>query len=512
MIKTSESHPLRIDFVQVTGGGRIGMTFCPGKKQQQALSGPWDRNLSVDLRAISDWGAVALVSLIEDHEFDEMIVRDLGGQSENLGLEWHHLPIKDVSIPDKKFKNRWAYSGHRLRDHLLKGKDIVIHCKGGLGRTGLIAAQLLIEFGATPNTAISSVRKARKGTIETQEQAQYVRQCQAVIDSQYDQVLGCLLGGAVGDAFGYAVEFNRLSDIKMQYGEQGISEPVYNNGKLIVSDDTQMTLFTMEGLFRGLAAGGETQQVVQEIAKAYRDWLDTQQGTSPDWEPSGQLYSEPALRQNRAPGNTCLSALEKWYFGTPENPINNSKGCGGVMRVAPIGLVRSWEPERCFDVAMQSAAITHGHPSGYLSAGAMSAMIRMLIDGTDLRAAAVEALDLLKRHHDHAETSDAILLALEAAQRPMSIHTEVVKSLGEGWIGEEALAIGLYSALVGRTFPEVLAIAANHDGDSDSTASIAGQLYGAWKGLSDLPHGWIRRLDVFDPVMDLIGQGPWVSA
>ncbi len=175
--KTSRSHPIRIDSVTVPGGGRIGMTFCPGKKQVHSISGPWDRDLETDLRVIVDWGAKVLVTSLEEHEFEELAVHDLGDRAESLGLEWHYLPIWDGCVPDHQFESDWVYAGHRLRELLRNGQDIVIHCKGGLGRTGTIAARLLIEFGLNPDEAIKEVRASRPGAIETSSQEQYVRQC-----------------------------------------------------------------------------------------------------------------------------------------------------------------------------------------------------------------------------------------------------------------------------------------------------------------------------------------------
>jgi ADP-ribosyl-[dinitrogen reductase] hydrolase len=503
-MKTSQTHPLQIDTVKA-GNGEIGLTFCPGKKQANSYSGTWDRDLNADLEAISKWGAVALVTLIEDHEFIDLSVLDLGDKAEGLGLEWHHLPIKDVNIPRGEFRDAWAYSGHRLRSLLRAGKKIVIHCKGGLGRTGIVAGRLMIELGQTPIEVIDAIRKARPGSIETSEQEVYVRQLsrRADSDDHTDRVLGCLLGGAVGDAFGYEVEFDKLLDIQSRFGKDGIQEAVFHDDKFIVSDDTQMTMFTLEGIQRSRL--DDPEDVNEQIRLAYLDWLSTQSSASESWKAAGLLCNSKSLRHSRAPGGTCLSALRERGLGTPDKHINNSKGCGGVMRVAPIGLIHQWSPEQAFDIAANAAAITHGHPSGYLSAAAMAAIVRMLLDGTDLPEAAEQTLRILSARPDHQETTDAIAAALKVLQAGSSNHTDNIRNLGEGWIGEEALAIGLYSALAGNSFSEVLAIGANHDGDSDSTASIAGQLYGAWKGLSDLPNAWVRRLDVFEPMMAFLG-------
>ncbi len=159
---------------------------------------------------------------------------------------------------DERFEDQWTYSGTRLRDLLVKGEKIVIHCLGGLGRTGTIAGRLLVEFGASPNEAIRVVRSARIGTIETRKQEEHVKNCKQMPSartsrSREERALAVLLGGAIGDAFGYAVEFDSISKIRTRFGSLGIAEPILHDRKLIVSDDTQMTLFTLEGMLRALA-------------------------------------------------------------------------------------------------------------------------------------------------------------------------------------------------------------------------------------------------------------------
>ncbi|MGH2598827.1 MAG: ADP-ribosylglycohydrolase family protein, partial [Dehalococcoidia bacterium] len=250
-LKTSFTDPLRIDFVPAgPTGGAIGMTLCPGKHQTYGHTGSWQRDLAIDLGAIRDSGAVALVSLMEGAELEGVQVHpgSLQAGARALGLEWHHLPVRDVSVPDDAFEDGWAYAGPRLHDHLRCGRRIVVHCLGGLGRTGTVAARLLIEGGVDPDVAIRAVRVARPGAIETLEQERYVRQCRATrvhggALSLAERAVGCLLGGAVGDAFGYAVEFDRLDRIRSRFGPDGIHQPVLTGGSLVVSDDTQMTLF-----------------------------------------------------------------------------------------------------------------------------------------------------------------------------------------------------------------------------------------------------------------------------
>lgn len=175
MTRTSDSHPLRIDAVMVPGStGLIGLTFCPGKKQKAAMTGSWDRDLEKDLAAIRSWGGLALISLIEAHEYVELEVTDLPYACLQHGMAWYGLPIVDGAIPDQRWEANWELSTPSLYQTLREGGRIVIHCKGGLGRTGLLAARILVEFGMSPSKAIRQVRQARPGAIETVEQEHYV--------------------------------------------------------------------------------------------------------------------------------------------------------------------------------------------------------------------------------------------------------------------------------------------------------------------------------------------------
>jgi ADP-ribosyl-[dinitrogen reductase] hydrolase len=174
-MRTSISHPLLI--AVVTAGpefGRIGITFCPGKYDPHGLSGAWDRDLVLDLDAISDWGAAAVVTLLEPKELTLLRVEGLGQEVSRRNMLWFHLPIVDVSIPNEKFEQAWDVAGEELRSILRRKLDVLVHCRGGLGRAGMIAARLLIELGMEPKKAIASVRAARPGAIETSEQEEFV--------------------------------------------------------------------------------------------------------------------------------------------------------------------------------------------------------------------------------------------------------------------------------------------------------------------------------------------------
>lgn len=174
-IKTSDTHPLRFDYVSPLGcTGRIGMTVCPGKKGSGLYGGNWQRDLTTDLQQIKDWGATTLISLMEAHEFDLLEVPEFIHTLRETPIDWYHLPIKDMHPPGEAFEQAWSIVADQFFEQLRQGQDIVIHCRGGLGRTGLLAARILVEMGEAPESAIKRVRAAREHAIETYAQEQYV--------------------------------------------------------------------------------------------------------------------------------------------------------------------------------------------------------------------------------------------------------------------------------------------------------------------------------------------------
>lgn len=174
--RTSQTHPLQI--AEVSAGpayGKIGITFCPGKHDLLAATCTWKRDLAIDLDAVAAWGAKLVLTLLEPIEISALKVPDLGAEIQCRGMLWQHLPIADYSVPSEEFERKWLAQGDEIRAVLRQGDNILVHCKGGLGRAGMIAARLLAELGMDPVAAIRSVRRARKGAIETPSQLALVR-------------------------------------------------------------------------------------------------------------------------------------------------------------------------------------------------------------------------------------------------------------------------------------------------------------------------------------------------
>jgi ADP-ribosylglycohydrolase len=333
----------------------------------------------------------------------------------------------------------------------------------------------------------------------------------------HDRFRGCLIGGGLGDALGYPVEFMSLSEMKAQYGSLGIQELALDSrsGKALISDDTQMTLFTASGLLwakhrmKNRGIGG---YIESGIYPSYMRWLYTQDNVSrrpaflkeQAFERDGapKIMDVKELRACRAPGNTCLSALESEHRGEMELPINDSKGCGGVMRVAPIGLLLHRTPLHACGTAAKAAAITHGHPSGYLSAGALASIIAQLVSGKTLLDAYTGSCEHLQLFTGHEEASACLALAAELAHSDMDSEKAIAR-IGQGWVGEEALAIALYCALKEKDPLTALIMSVNHDGDSDSTGAICGNLLGALHGTSAFPKDWIESLEISTFIIEM---------
>jgi ADP-ribosyl-[dinitrogen reductase] hydrolase len=322
---------------------------------------------------------------------------------------------------------------------------------------------------------------------------------------------GCLLGGAVGDALGAPVEFLDLDEIIRAFGEGGIRDYAPAYGKLgAITDDTQMTLFTAEALLSAHVASaqhGQEPDFFRAGAAAYARWLMTQENSrliSAGNTRSSWLLQQKKLFTRRAPGTTCLSALQT-SRGKVTRAMNDSKGCGGVMRIAPVGMyfACSLSSERnrdrllsnIFATGCDLASITHGHPSGCLSAGALAVIVSLLLVGKPLADAIQSATEELRKHPSHKETLAAIEKA-EALAKCRPRDRSALRELGKGFVAEEALAIGLYCALGAKDFEEGIILAVNHSGDSDSTGTITGNLLGAAAGVEAIPERWLAPLEL----------------
>lgn len=468
--RTSLSHPLHIASVSPgSGWGKVGITFCPGKKQPGAMTGAWYRDLDLDVSAIAAWGASSVVTLVEDHELQSLGVTRLGEAVEAAHMSWVHLPIRDVSVPGPAFEEQWAQVGPQLRSQLQCGFNIIVHCKGGLGRAGTIACRLLIDAGLDPGAALAAVRRARPGAVETQEQQGYVLGRTQTLGAEpdasrraiEDRAIGAFLGLAVGDALGTTLEFTRRDAQPRVIDLIGGGPFGLQPGEW--TDDTAMALALAESLAEHPALN-ET-----DLMDRFVDWF--RRGA---YSCTGRCFDIGGATR------TALTRFERTGNPVAGSTDPHSAGNGSLMRLAPVA-VRHWSNRtELREVAVRQSATTHG------AAEAVSACVAFAVILADAIA---------------GKPRDELL-----APRAMDVAPQVAKIIGGSWRGMQrhdvsssgyvvhSLEAALWCVARTASFADAVILAANLGDDADTVAAITGQLAGAIYGLSGIPPQWLATL------------------
>lgn len=465
--RTSLTHPLRIDAIKLSHG-QIGLTLAPGKCCTSLLGADWRRDLDLDIASLVTWRADLVVTLLTTEEMAFLQIPSLGERIRATGIDWLNLPIEDTSKPTPAWWQRWDEVSPNLHARLESGARIIIHCRGGLERAAFVAALLQMERGLPITDALARIAKAREGARPLPAQCAALIKALPPLSDVAARNRACLMGGAIGDAMGAEIEFWSLAQIRGHFPGGRVSLIPHHGRIGAITDDTQMTLFTAEGILRAMVRAG-TRGICHApslVHHALLRWLKTQ-GEKPKVEIDRVgLVADARLHHRRAPGMTCLSGLRATkQFGAAAQ--NASKGCGTIMRVAPIALCSAASPR---ELALETSALTHGHSTGQEAAAAFVDILRAVIRGLSLERAIEAAITATR-----GETATALRLAISA---PRDGRAETVETLGGGWVAEEALSIAVYAALASASFASGLQIALCHSGDSDSTAAIAGNLLG----------------------------------
>ena len=468
--RTSLSHPLQIAAVSPgEGWGSVGITFCPGKKQPGAMTGAWDRDLGLDIEAIAAWGTSTLVSLVEQHELTSLGVTGLGAAVEAAHMSWLHLPIRDVSRPGPAFEEQWARVGPLLRSQLRCGFNIVVHCKGGLGRAGTIASRLLIDAGMAPADALAVVRAARPGAVETPGQEQYVLSRAPVASATpstrreaiEDRALGAFLGLAVGDALGTTLEFARRDAQPRVTDLVGGGPFALQPGEW--TDDTAMAL----ALADSLAADPILDE--KDLMDRFVDWF--RHGT---YSCTGRCFDIGGTTR------TALASYERSGHAVAGATDPFSAGNGSLMRLSAVAL-RHWnDREQLADVAVRQSLTTHGAAEAVSSCLAFAHILADAIEG---------------------RPRDDVL-----NPREMKLAPKVAQVIGGSWRGKQrhdisssgyvvdSLEAALWCVARTASFADAVILAANLGDDADTVAAITGQLAGALYGASAIPPQWMAKL------------------
>ena len=319
---------------------------------------------------------------------------------------------------------------------------------------------------------------------------------------------GCLVGGAVGDALGWSVQFMDLNKIKSKFGEAGLCDiNIGVKGTAEISDETQLTLFTAEGLLRyeckkwnkGVAS------LKEELFLAYLRWVYTQTGyinSELSESYNGYLISKTDLYARRYPSRDTIRTLKKININNLDEDLNITKGCGAVMRVAPIGLF--YNTSLSFQKGIDCGRITHGHKRGYICAGIMSYIISAIISDASIIEAIKESINELKKTNLDNELACNIEKVLEISNNSKKNDEKIIESFGRGFTAEEALSIAIYCSIkYGDNFEKAVLKAANHSGNSNTAASLTGNIVGAYLGEKSIPKKWKTKLELSDVLKEI---------
>lgn len=469
--------PIRVDWLPARGAGRVGLTAAPGN---HATRSPHEDDLARDLgrlRADEPISADVLVSLVEPAEYARLGIPGYHEEVRRRGFELLELPIRDGGVPASMsdLGELVAQIDARLR----AGQNVVIHCAGGLGRSGVVAGCLLVRQGATAAEAVAALRACRGDRCpETEAQRQLIRAF-AGRPSRASRIRGAVLGAAIGDAMGHPTEFMSMPAIHQLFGPDGVRGYELwweRDGQRFApyTDDTQMAEVVLDSLVVAKRDGLDLDRAMRRMGEGFVAWMNAPQGG------------------HRAPGNACLAGCRALEAGTPwrEAGGETAGGCGSVMRAYSFGLF--FESARAESWAVEHSKLTHRDPIALAACAAMAAGMAHVMDGdapevvvaTMIEAAGRYSLatgEMTKRAADEAEQGVAPAVTLDRLR---------------AWAAHEAIAAAVY---IFRRHPDDVAAAilegANTPGDSDSIATLAGALVGARCGVDAVPEGWIRDLE-----------------
>jgi len=481
MMKTSASHPIRVDWLSTPWLGEVGLTFAPGKKQPDAATGAWDRDLPADVERLRhQFAAKHLVCLLEDPEFVALKIEGLAAAAQAAGIAFHRLPLRDGSVPGDPADVANMVS--RIAGWAAAGENVVIHCKGGLGRAGTIGGCVLRYSGQEAAAALKALTAARGPNCpETAQQRRFVEDFAAGPPSARSRVLGAVLGAAVGDALGHPTEFLSHQEIQRKYGRSGVTGFELwweRDGRRFApyTDDTQMAEIVLRALTAHARRVAAMDPAMEEIASGFARW---------SVEPQGG---------HRAPGNACMRGAGRLRSGVGWREAGGPSdgGCGSVMRAYPFGLLFYDDIERAEHWAVEHSYMTHGDPIALAACAAMAVGVAHEVRGSTPATVLSSMVEAAGRHDPGtAKMAEDALADADAGAEPEDVLGRL-----QGWAAHEAIAGAMFVvARHERDLRGALLEGANAAGDSDSIATLAGALLGARLGIEALPADWIRDVE-----------------
>lgn len=487
--RTSDSHPIRVDWLSTPWMGKVGLTFAPGKVQADAATGTWERDLRLDLdRLRKELGADRLICLLQDDELAELGIATLPHAAEAAGMRFHRLPIADGELPGATQGVAGLVSD--IAGWAAAGENVVIHCKGGLGRAGTLGGCVLRAAGMDGDAALQELARARGPACpETSQQRHFVERFEPGAPATRSRISGAVLGAAVGDALGHPTEFLSTEEIRRRYGAGGVRGFELwweRDGRRFApyTDDTQMAEVVLRALIRARQTEAPIERAMQNIATGFASWASQPQGG------------------HRAPGNACMRGARRLASGVQWNEAGGLEdgGCGSVMRAYPFGLFAGDDLRFVERWAVEHSRMTHQHPIALAACAAIAIGVALEVRGEQPEKVLVEMVEAAGRHDaGTARMAERAIADAHEGAEPDSVLARL-----QGWAAHEAIAAAMFVvARHPRDVSAALLEGANAPGDSDSIATLAGALLGARLGLEGLPAAWIRDVERSQALLNL---------
>ena len=497
--KTSQNSPLDVGWLNIQTPGKIGLTMAPGRQQRGAFTGTnWCRDLDADLsHLVKTHHANVIVCMLEDHELAAFGIADYEAALRQYGLTLHRLPIVDGGLPSSLAPVLELLSA--IHQHAQAGRNVVIHCAGGLGRAGTIGGCYLRWRGREVDDVFSTLKRARGPRCpENQRQRAFIADFPPAADDstapagQQARIAGAVLGAAIGDAMGHPTEFMSMDQIRARYGAQGVTTFELwwdRDGARFApyTDDTQMAEIVLRCLIEGRANDDDLDATMTRMAAGFVDWMNHPQGG------------------HRGPGRACLAGCRALARGVhwQEAGGETAGGCGTVMRAWPFGLVFADDLSRAELWAVEHSKLTHRDPIALAASAAIAVGTRGSLLGHavaqvigDMIAAAgrwsPRTAEMMQRAWDEARDGTTPDVTLDRLR---------------SWAAHEAIAAAVY---IFARHPDDARAAilegANTPGDSDSIATLAGALVGARVGIAGLPEEWVAGVERSQALLELARQ------
>jgi ADP-ribosyl-[dinitrogen reductase] hydrolase len=498
--QTSKTHPINVIWVDNSQPGWVGITFAPGKHDDSKFSGcRWERDLRVDLDdLVHKHHAGLLVCLLQDRELVQLRIPTLLDEA-RARMQVLRLPIPDGGVLPEQAPVRAVVQ--QIVAAAAAGVNVVIHCRGGLGRAGTVAGCTLAQLGLSDDAIFTALRERHATSCpENEAQRDFIRsfardvRANRVQRQRADRMAGAVLGAAIGDALGHPTEFMDMAAIHAKHGPAGVAGFTLwwtRDGARFApyTDDTQMAEAVLVGLLAGRTQHLDLDGTMGELARRFVDWAAHPQGG------------------HRAPGNACLAGCRALAQGVPWREAGGATagGCGSVMRAWPFGLVFVDDLARAEEWAVAHSALTHRDPIALAACAALARGVALAVRGAEPDAIATDMVRTAARH----SPSTAALVQGAIDDVTHGVQPDVTLDRLRGWAAHEAIAAALYVFLRHPNDPRAALLeGANTPGDSDSIASLAGALVGARCGLAALPSAWVYDVERSDALLALAASIP----